>query len=94
VATAREVVQEESHTYSEMTRCVRLFNNTIFPCGSLTHGGIAVSEDAGARAQNTRRSLVLLGQIFFGDGTGMAEVRLICVGKPFDGGRHKKSDEA
>ena len=24
----------------------------------------------------------------------MAEVRLICVGKPFDGERHEKSDEA
>jgi hypothetical protein len=32
--------------------------------------------------------------IFFGYGTGMAEVRLICVGKPFDGGRHENSDEA
>jgi hypothetical protein len=47
-----------------------------------------------ARAENTRRSFVLLRQIFFGYGTGMAEVRLICVGKPFDGGRHEKSDEA
>jgi hypothetical protein len=49
VATAREVVQEESHTYGEMTQCVRLFNNTLFPCGNLTHSEVAVSEDAGAR---------------------------------------------
>ena len=49
VATAREVVQEESSTYSAMTRCVRLFHNTLFPCGNLTHGEVAVSEDAGAR---------------------------------------------
>lgn len=46
VATAREVVQEESRTYSEMTRCVRLFHNTLSPCGNLTHGEVAVSEDA------------------------------------------------
>jgi hypothetical protein len=49
VATAREVVQEESSTYSEMTRGVRLFHNTLSPCGKLTHGEVAVSEDAGAR---------------------------------------------
>jgi len=49
VATAREVVQEESSTYGAMTPCVRLFHNTLFPCGNLTHGEIAVSEDAGAR---------------------------------------------
>jgi hypothetical protein len=29
-----------------MTRCVRLFHNTLFPCGNLTHSGIAVSGDA------------------------------------------------
>jgi hypothetical protein len=53
VATAREVVQEESHTCGEMPRCVRLFNNTLFPCGNLTHGEVAVSEDAGARRRAT-----------------------------------------
>jgi hypothetical protein len=56
VATAREVVQEESRTYSEMTRCVRLFHNTLFPCGSLTHEG-AVSEDALSGHQRIRFSI-------------------------------------
>jgi hypothetical protein len=93
VATAREVVQEESRTYSEMTRCVRLFHNTLFPCGSLTHGEIAVSWDAGAW-RKTPTVARYASSNFFGCGTGMAEVRLICVGKPIDGGRHEKSDEA
>jgi hypothetical protein len=57
VATAREVVQEESRTYSEMTRCVRLFHNTLFPCGSLTHGEVAVSEDALSGHQRIRFSI-------------------------------------
>jgi hypothetical protein len=56
VAIAREVVQEESHTYAAITRCVRLFNNTLFPCGNLTHGGIAVSGDALSRHQRIRFS--------------------------------------
>jgi hypothetical protein len=54
VATAREVVQEESRTYSEMTRCVRLFHNTLSPCGNLTHGEVAVSEDALSGQQRIR----------------------------------------
>jgi hypothetical protein len=93
VATGREVVQEESHTHGEMTRCVRLFNNTLFPCGSLTHGEIAVSWDAGAW-RKTPTVARYASSNFFGYGTEMAEVRLICVGKPIDGGRHEKSDEA
>jgi hypothetical protein len=56
VATAREVVQEESHTYREMTRCVRLFNNILFPCGNLTHGEIAVSGDGLVGYQRIRFS--------------------------------------
>jgi hypothetical protein len=93
VATAREVVQEESSTYSAMTPCVRLFHNTLFPCGDLTHGEVAVSEDAerGGEHPTISRSV---SSNFFGYGTGMAEVRLICVGKPIDGERHEKSDEA
>src|SRR5262245_6316424 len=43
VATGHEVVQEESHTYPVMTRYVRLFNNTLFPCKALVHDEVAAA---------------------------------------------------
>ena len=79
VATGREVVQEESHTYSEMTRCVRLFNNTLFPCGSLTHGEVAVSGDAVRVAENIRLFPRSASSNFHRlPGTGMGADCLIC----------------
>jgi hypothetical protein len=56
VATGREVVQEDSHTHREMTRCVRLFNNTLSPCGNLTHGETVVSGDGLVMHQRIRFS--------------------------------------
>ena len=54
---ARGCSRRKSRTYSETTRCVRLFNNTLFPCGNLTHGEVAVSEDALSGHQRIRFSI-------------------------------------
>lgn len=46
VGIRHEVVQGESHSPYEMTRYVRLFNNTLFSCKGPTYRDVAVSGGA------------------------------------------------
>ena len=54
MATEREVVQVESHTYPAMTEYVRLFNHTLSWCNNTAHGEIVASGDAFAHFEAAR----------------------------------------
>jgi hypothetical protein len=68
VGTRHEVVQGESHSPYEMTRYVRLFNNTLFSCKGPTYRDVAVS--GGALCGRERVRFFLPTAPIFIDGRG------------------------